>query len=333
MVAAAVIGGAVISAGAGMIGSSNASSAAGHAADAQSASDKYAADIQKQIFEEQRGDLAPYRNSGNNALNQINALMGLPQTYGPSTTPTIGTGGALGTAAYTSPSAQASAPFVLKGPNGSSYPITAAQKAQFGTLPAGYSIIPSSGTPSGPTGNPNGPNSAYQTGNTQGALDANRTAATANFFTDPGYKFAVDQGVQAIDRSAASRGILNSGATLKALDTFGQGQASQQYGNYFARLQSLAGIGQTATNSGNQAAQNYANQASSLATQAGDARASGYMNSASAFNNGLSSVGNAVNSGINNWFSYAGNSGGGAAGTAPSGSYGEGGYAPTYGWA
>lgn len=327
MVAAAVIGGAVISAGAGMIGSSNASSAAGHAADTQAASDKYAADIQKQIFEEQRGDTAIARTSGNNALNQINALMGMPQTYG-TTTGSTGSAGILGYGGTAT--AGAAAPFVLKGPNGVSFPITAAQKTQLGKLPAGYTIAASTGPA---YNNPNGPNSAYQTGNTQGALNANRTAATANFFTDPGYKFAMDQGVQAIDRSAASRGILNSGATLKALDTFGQGQASQQYGNYFARLQSLAGVGQTATGQSNQAAQNYANQASNLATQAGDARASGYMNSASAFNNGLSSVGNAVNSGINNWFSYAGNSGGGAAGTAPSGSYGEGGYAPTYGWA
>lgn len=49
--------------------------------------------------------------------------------------------------------------------------------------------------------------------------------------------------------SAAARGGLNSGATLKALTEFGNNYADQQgYTPYMNKLASLAGIGQTATN-------------------------------------------------------------------------------------
>lgn len=47
----------------------------------------------------------------------------------------------------------------------------------------------------------------------------------------PGYQFALNQGVQAIDRNAASRGLLDSGATGKGLMRYGQDYASQQFGN------------------------------------------------------------------------------------------------------
>ena len=57
---------------------------------------------------------------------------------------------------------------------------------------------------------------------------------------------AFTQGLQALDRSAASKGTLQSGGQAKGAQEFGQGLASQQYGNYFNRLLSLAGIGQGA---------------------------------------------------------------------------------------
>lgn len=50
------------------------------------------------------------------------------------------------------------------------------------------------------------------------------------------YKFRFNQGQQALERSAAARGMLNSGNTLAALADYGQGQASQEYGDEFNRL-------------------------------------------------------------------------------------------------
>ena len=55
----------------------------------------------------------------------------------------------------------------------------------------------------------------------------------------PGYQFAVDQGNQAINRSAAAKGMLNSGGVLAELAKYNQGMASQDYGNQVNRLADL----------------------------------------------------------------------------------------------
>lgn len=69
------------------------------------------------------------------------------------------------------------------------------------------------------------------------------------FRADPGYQFQLQQGQQAIDRSAAARSGVNNGATLKATQRFGQGLADQQYGNYLQRLMGLGQQGLQATGS------------------------------------------------------------------------------------
>jgi hypothetical protein len=76
------------------------------------------------------------------------------------------------------------------------------------------------------------------------------------FQQDPGYAFRMSEGMKGLERSAAARGGLLSGATLQGIQRFGQGLASQEYQNAFNRygiererrmapLQSLAGVGQT----------------------------------------------------------------------------------------
>jgi cytochrome c556 len=52
-----------------------------------------------------------------------------------------------------------------------------------------------------------------------------------------GYKFAVDQGNQAINRSAAAKGMLNSGGVLAELAKYGQGMGAQQYQTQLGNLQ------------------------------------------------------------------------------------------------
>jgi len=54
-----------------------------------------------------------------------------------------------------------------------------------------------------------------------------------------GYQFALDQGNQSINRSAAAKGMLNSGNVLAELAKYGQGMASQQYDAETNRLASL----------------------------------------------------------------------------------------------
>jgi hypothetical protein len=64
--------------------------------------------------------------------------------------------------------------------------------------------------------------------------------------TDPSYAFRFNQGIQAGDRSAAAHGVLLSGGQQKALTDYGQGAASTEYGNEFARNLQLTGQGLTA---------------------------------------------------------------------------------------
>lgn len=132
--------------------------------------------------------------------------------------------------------------------------------------------------------------------------DFNRDFRLADFQRDPGYQFRMDEGQQALERSAAARGGLFNGGTLKALTQYGQNFASNEYGSAynrfnadrdrrFNRLSSLAGTGQTATrdvaNMGSQVASNVAGN--QLA--AGNARASGYVAQGNAINSGINTLG------------------------------------------
>lgn len=58
---------------------------------------------------------------------------------------------------------------------------------------------------------------------------------------DPGFQFRMDEAMKALSRSAAGRGQLNAGGTSKQLLQYGQGLASQEYGNAFKRAFDVAG--------------------------------------------------------------------------------------------
>lgn len=75
-------------------------------------------------------------------------------------------------------------------------------------------------------------------GGTQGQSDAFK-----NWQNSTGYQFGLNQGVQSINGNAATTGLLNSGSTAKALDTYGQNYANTQFGNYTNQLQGLMGNG------------------------------------------------------------------------------------------
>lgn len=52
---------------------------------------------------------------------------------------------------------------------------------------------------------------------------------------EPGYQFRLDQGQRALEASAAGRGVLNTGGTLKDLLQYGQDFASSEYNNVYNR--------------------------------------------------------------------------------------------------
>lgn len=71
-------------------------------------------------------------------------------------------------------------------------------------------------------------------------------AQLAALMNSPGYQFRLDQGNQAINRSAAAKGMLGSGNTLAELAKYGQGMASTEYGNRLSQLGNVStqGMGQ-----------------------------------------------------------------------------------------
>lgn len=118
------------------------------------------------------------------------------------------------------------------------------------------------------------------------------------FQADPGYGFRMSEGMKALERSAAARGGLLSGATLKGIQRFGQDLGSQEYMNAFNRyqteraarlqpLQSLAGVGQTTAQQLGQAGQTMASNVGEALTSGAAARASGYVGGANALTQGL----------------------------------------------
>jgi hypothetical protein len=62
----------------------------------------------------------------------------------------------------------------------------------------------------------------------------------------PGYQFARDQGIDALNRNANSRGMLASGNQSQDVMRFSQGLADQNYFGYLNSLQPYFGLGQNA---------------------------------------------------------------------------------------
>jgi hypothetical protein len=67
--------------------------------------------------------------------------------------------------------------------------------------------------------------------------------AFGTFRASPGYQYQMTEGLRAVDSGAAAKGMLRSGATLKAEQTLGNNLADTDFGTYYSRLNSLATIG------------------------------------------------------------------------------------------
>ncbi len=139
----------------------------------------------------------------------------------------------------------------------------------------------------------------------------NQTYTGQDIYNDPSYQFRLQQGQDAIESSAAAKGGLLSGATLKALQNYGQDMASQEYSNAYNRfnadqtnrynrLSNLVGIGQNAAaqvgNAGAQTAQAIANNT----MQGANALAAGQIGSANAWTNGAQQLGSLATAYLNN---------------------------------
>lgn len=144
---------------------------------------------------------------------------------------------------------------------------------------------------------------------------------------EPGYQFALSQGVGALGRSAAASGNLLTGNTGEALQQYGQqlgeenyqnvyNRAMQQYqlgynqyeqnqANLFNRYASLAGLGQTSAAQLGQTGQQAASTIGNLYLTGGAQIGQQLNNAAAAQASGYVGAGNAFAGGINNLTQYA----------------------------
>jgi hypothetical protein len=106
----------------------------------------------------------------------------------------------------------------------------------------------------------------------------------SDFTASPDYQFTQQQGIEGLNRAASSRGSLNSGGQDVDLLRFGQGLASQNYGQYYSRLANLAQMGQ-------QTAQGLGGQAVNAQNQIGQAQGDAAIGQANAWGNFASGIG------------------------------------------
>lgn len=159
---------------------------------------------------------------------------------------------------------------------------------------------------------PTDPNMGYA------GADGPQANAFKSYLDSTGYQFQFGQGQNAITGSAAARGLLNSGATAKALTKYGQNIGKQYFSDYMGQLGNMNNVlGGTAT-----AGQNALGQIATAGTAGGGNAANaiiqGANNQGSAIQAGGNSMGNAIagaggmlGNAFGNMFANTGGGGGG----------------------
>lgn len=284
------------------------------------------------MYNQNRADAAPYRESGYQALASLNQGLGLP---GAGSQP-LGYDEWLAqnpqATVPAAPAASAPAPKKKSGglfgkllnPTRSLQAIVDPVGATIGATKDVYGIARDAAGNPVSTGAPTDPHAAYadyvknftpspqaDTGTPTG--DFNRDFTLADFQKDPGYQFRMDEGQNALESSASARGGVLNGGTAKALERYGQDYASGEYSNAynrfnndrttrFNRLSSLAGTGQTAVTNVGVLGTNAANNIAGNTIDAGNARAAGIVGQNNAITGGLQTLGNYY---LNRQYGYA----------------------------
>ena len=256
-----------VTAGTSLLGGLFGSSAAKTAANQQAAAAQQGMKIGNANTTNAIGAQNTALNTANaNLTNQLGAQYGMPGVIGGNTTGQLNAQYGAGNQATTNLGSALGAQYGLASYGQGLYsPYLYAGQQGVGTLSQALS--------------PSGSLSQGWTGQFQ-APTAEQAAQT------PGYQFALQQGQNAIQSSAAAKGNLLSGGTQKALDQYSQGLAStnyqqtynnafqnyqQNYGqfqqnqaNQYQRLMGLTGIGTGATSGATGLAQGGANAIGSL---------------------------------------------------------------------
>lgn len=124
-------------------------------------------------------------------------------------------------------------------------------------------------------------------------LHRNPSSGNAMMQMDPGYGFRLSEGLKSLDRQAAARGGLISGGALKAAQRYGQDYASNEFGNAYNRLASLANTGPQAAGVVSNLGTNFANTATGIYGQMGSDQGNALLSRGSSYGNALGSIGRA----------------------------------------
>ena len=305
----------VVGAAAGAYSSNQAAGAASSAAGDQKDASVMSWIAQQKLNKQNRADSEPYRESGYNALNQLNYLMGLG-----SSSALAETQDNFDPAAYKN--------WMLKqevDKINAKYTGTAKKEAKGAKLIAKQTakinaLLSSDEKAWAHYNKKHTSNPTLYSGDFWYKRDTTGQPASQNgegygflqqrfnndvFEKDPGYQFRMDEGNRAIEGGAAARGGLLSGAAAKAMQKYSQGFASNEYGNaynrftgdqqnMYNRLSNLAGLGQQQVNQTAQISQTGLSNASSYLQDAANASASGKIGANNARQSGYGQIGNTL---------------------------------------
>lgn len=287
--------GMVAAAGIGLVGASMSADAAGDASELQAQGTREGIAAQERQFQQVRTDQEPYRNFGGAAVNKLSQLLGLGAQYGGQRRSLgdiraelakqnpfeaaaggySGGGGGLPTN-FSSPADYEAATYgkTYGQPNAQTFTdynanLDQLAQKQYGDEEAAYK--------------------AWQAEQAQAAQGDEYGSLLRDFTgedlrNDPGYKFGLDEGQNALDRTLARGGSLFSGAAIKAGQRYGQDYAGTKFNEAWNRdsagktqkynfLSGAVSTGQNAAAQTGNAGMNMANQVTALTT--GNANAQG----------------------------------------------------------
>ena len=270
---ASAIVGAVTAIGGAAIASSGAKSAA----NAQVQAAQNATDAQLQMFNTSVGLSAPSRNLGFGAQTQLAKLFGInPATLtntSYSTTPN---------SSNTANIPGSSSGAIINSSNGSWTPPTGQYDPTTGEMV--LSGNPTSGMQYTVPG--------AQSPTTQASSDPSQNPDYSGFYNTPGFNFAKDLGLQAIQRQATAGGGLYSANTMTQQNQYATGFASQHYNDYVQQLLNMAGMGNGSANAAGQNAVQTGMGISNNAISQGNAQASGIAGQAGAWQGAIGGISN-----------------------------------------
>ncbi len=276
-VGAAIGVGSVVGGGISALGAKSAAKTQANAA-------QDAAALQAQMFQQTRGDLAPFRAYGQSALSPLAQLLGLQQPgggYEAAGTP----GGGSDLAGYLT-----------------DYKDVAAEYSRLLADPAGRKGLADMGIGSAEDfanwhyqarGQGEGRAMRALTGTPGTAVPGGGGGATdiqAFLETLPGYKFAKDQGIRAVTNAVGSRGL--TGARAKGIARFVTGLADSTYGDQVNRLSSAATIGANAAATTGTLSGQASNSIGNSLIGAGTASAAGTVGASNAISGAVGNITN-----------------------------------------